>query len=223
MGLGAEVGILADLRENDEEGYEDLLQQFTAVNEALRAEGLPAHREPDDIGDENVWFCEIGSYETIHHLRRLAAYLWAGRGLPQPGAVTSESDAALMGDCYAMLFDDNSPYRAAHLIFHSDAEGFYLPVPFRDVIYPEDDLGIAGGMIGSSPMLMEECQHIAAVLELPLDDGLVWKGEADWVPPEDTAQGNRVWAKYPSESRTCWLLHNACRVSIASGCAISFT
>ena len=59
------------------------------------------------------------------------------------------------------------PYQ--HLIVHGDAEGYYLPVEFDDVIIPDPSLEIAGGMLGSSHALLRECRELAGVLELPED------------------------------------------------------
>ncbi len=214
MGLGLEVGILADLRDNDEEGYADMLEYFAAINAALQTAGLPPHHEPDDRGGTEPWYCSIGSYDTLHGLRRLAAHLWAGRGLPEPGSERAWG-ASIMQACYDRTFADSSPFRSEHLIFHSDYGGFYLPLRFHTVIEPAASLGIEGGTLGSSYMLREECQRIAAVLDLPLDQGLVWEGEAEWTPPQAANARSAVWQRYLPEARTCWLLSNACHVSIS--------
>jgi hypothetical protein len=223
MGLTVEVGILADLRQVDAEGFAEYREQFEAINAALRAEGRPEHREPEDLGERGPWFCDMQGYGPLRQLRRLAAWVWAGRGLPAPGTVQTTGDTALIEMCCARELDEASPDQAAHLICHGDAEGVYLPVPFRDVIDPRADLGLTGGAIGSAYTLREECRHIAALLRLPLDEGVVWEGEARWAPPRRTADRGALWAAYAAESRACWLLHNACLVSITTGCAIVFS
>ncbi len=252
MGLGLGVGVLADLRANDADGYAERLEQFAAVNEALHAAGLPAHHEPYDLGGREPWFGSIGGYGALHDLRRIAAYLWGGYGLPEPdterpyhdyGALhhlrriaahvraghslpppnpERPSHDPIMDACYARSFSDASPYRAEHLIFHCDAEGLYLPLAFRAVIEPPEELSIVGGPLGSSYTLLEECQRIATVLALPLDRALVWEGEADWTPPTASRGDSAPWRMYLTAARTCGLLYNACRVSIAMGCAITF-
>ena len=78
-------------------------------------------------------------------------------------------------------------------------------------------------MIGSAHALLKECQAIATVLELPLDDSLIWEGEAEWYPSDEVDNKPVVWQRYPEEARVCWLLHNASLVSIKYGCAICFT
>jgi hypothetical protein len=221
MSLDLVVGIFADLDDEDEDTYTDYLTTFEAVNKALSAVGLPPHHEPQDLGGKEPWSCRIGSYAKLHYLRRIAAYLWAGHGLPEPGNEHNYRDP-IVDAVLARSFREASPYRAAHLIYHSDADGFYLPLAFRDVIEPPEELEIDGGTLGSSYTLLDECQRIAAVLQLPLDHGLVWEGWAEWTPPEDITPRGALWRSYRTESETCWLLANACRVSLAWGCAIKF-
>ena len=51
MGLALEVGILADLKTADEEGYRHFQDQFELVNQLLTQNGLPAHTESEDRYD----------------------------------------------------------------------------------------------------------------------------------------------------------------------------
>ena len=37
MGLGVEVGLLADLRDNDPQGYDFFKEQFDAINQCLKS------------------------------------------------------------------------------------------------------------------------------------------------------------------------------------------
>lgn len=46
MGLSVEVGILADLSENDAEGEAHDSESFDTLNECLRSVGVEPHREP---------------------------------------------------------------------------------------------------------------------------------------------------------------------------------
>ena len=71
MGLGLEVGILADLRENDEEGYEYFRSQLDALNSCLQQANIPDHAEPEDC---EVWSGEMFGYSGLHYLRRFAAH-----------------------------------------------------------------------------------------------------------------------------------------------------
>jgi hypothetical protein len=81
MGLALEGGILADLRENDEEGYEHFRSQLDALNQVLQQADLPAHREPEDC---DVWSGDMFGYSGLHYLHRVAAYLDSTGRRPSP-------------------------------------------------------------------------------------------------------------------------------------------
>lgn len=66
MGLELEVGILADLRENDREGHQHYKNQFDALNKYLEQIGLPIHLEPEDC---EFWSCSMYGYSGLHYLR----------------------------------------------------------------------------------------------------------------------------------------------------------
>ena len=232
MGLGLEVGILADLRDNDQEGFQFYVGQFAAVSRALGASGLADHHEPLDLGGEDVVSFEMYGYSGLHFLRRIAAHVWDGRGLPPPGDDNASKDPT-MEQYYASL-DQPSPakrvglFRRApkerpnfdHLMQHSDAEGFYLPLRFQNVVFPDPSLKVAGEMIGSAPVLMEECVRLAALIQLPLD--LDPESDEVWDAPENQGQGAVPWKRYGVESFTCLRLYHACKASIRLGAAIAF-
>src|SRR5262245_14801624 len=83
MGLSLEVGILADLKENDEEGYASFVDEFQSLNNVLRSEGLAEHVEPDEL--DEVFSCDMLGYSGIHYLRRIAVHLALGKPTPAPG------------------------------------------------------------------------------------------------------------------------------------------
>ena len=58
-----------------------------------------------------------------------------------------------------------------HLLWHSDAEGFYLPRDFEDVILDtaEPQREGIGYMVGSSVRLLAECRELAGLISLPDD------------------------------------------------------
>jgi len=145
MGLSLEVGILADLRENDEEGYQHFCNQFDALNTHLNTASLPLHTEPADC---EVWSCDMFGYSGLHYLRRIAAHLDSTGQLPQPGNDNASEDPVLKQyfehvigrkpSLAQRIFAKQPGFLRAfdHLIVHSDAEGFYLPIEFSDVLYP---------------------------------------------------------------------------------------
>ena len=230
MGLALEVGILTDLRENDSEGYERYLNQFRVLNEYLEKVGLPTHHEPEGC---EVWSCEMYGYSGLHYLRRIAAHIDITGNIPSPGNIDSPKDVTLQN--YYKKAENKDPGFLArlpptsqkypvgfnHLIFHSDSEGFYLPIEFEKVLYPDSELGIAGGMIGSTIKLLRECERLAAVLEIPpsIDEN----SDELWEAADAQGESSVKWQKYGVESYTCIHLIKACNKSIETGAAIVFT
>ena len=231
MGLTLVVGALAEAHELDGENAARLEAQFAAVNKALVAAGLPTHSEPTSLAAERRWSGDMYGYSGVHYLRRIAAYVAAGRSLPRPGDDGASDDPVL--DAYFAVVDGRAPTlfgrmlgrpkpaRAFdHLIVHSDAEGYYLPLEFRDVIIPDEELEIDGGMIGSSPALLRECERLAKVLGIPPDV----TPESDELIEAAESQGEGAgYLRYGQEVFACVQLREAARHSVESGAAIVFS
>jgi hypothetical protein len=225
MGLSISVGLGAEAREEgDQETLDYLEQQFEVVNELLESFGLPPHREPYELDADQIIAFDLFGFPALHHLRRIAAHLALGEELPPPGDDDAAGDPALQD--YYQLFDDNfaegkaGGMRFQHLIIHSDAEGYYLPVEFDEVILAEPSLEIAGDMVGSSHRLLAECLELAAALELPAE--LDPEADEVWDAAENQGEGETKWQRYGVESHTCLRLIRACRASIATGAAVVF-
>lgn len=228
MGLDLEVGILADLKQHDEDGYQHYLGQFSAVNKCLQSVGLPEHREPGQLADDRIFSCSMGGYSFLHHLRRLAAHLALGKPLPPPSEAEAPEDPVVAAyyaqraprqGLLARLLRRTAPgLRFEHLMLHSDAEGFYLPFEFPSVLFPDDALGVAGGMVGSAPRLHAECVELAAVLGIPLE----LDHESDEMAAALEEPGVSGWQRHGTASFVCLRLIRACEASAASGAAIVF-
>ncbi len=225
MGLALSVGILAELTE-DEEGYNYYLKTFEAVNKALTNNNLPTYNEPAHLNEESCSFDMYG-YSGLHYLRRIAAYLWAGKPIPSPGKDNPEKDP-LLEKYYSSLGEDTGEVikpgemkRFDHLLFHSDCEGFYVPIKFGEVIFTKKELKIPGEMIGSSYMLLEECKALAQYLELPLD--IDPESDEVWDAADNQGQGDTKWKRYGIESFTCLRLYYAAKKSIELNAAVVFT
>lgn len=230
MGLTLVVGILADLRGSDDEGLEHYRRQFDAVNKALDAEGLPPHREPESL--KSFYSEDMVGYSALHHLRHVAAFSWRGYDLPTPGLgdpsqdpVVVEYNETMAGRKQPLLGRflgkglPTSP-RYDHLMFHSDAEGYYVPQDFEEVIFPGDDLEIAGAMIGSAARLQKECAALAKLLQIPseldADDDALHEGIQK--PPLD----GPPWKVHAVATHACLKLLAACSFSLANRSAIVF-
>lgn len=224
MGLVICVGFAAGVDEADSEYREYFERQLEAVNEILESFGLPAHVEPFGLPDERTFECEMFGYTGLHYLRRLAAHLALKGELPPPGDEDAASDPVL-NDYYKFFDASFAQGKAAdmpfqHLLIHGDAEGYYLPVDFEDVIIPDASVEIAGGVIGSSQALLRECRELARALEMP--EGLSPEDEALWEAVDNQGGGDTKWETYGVESLTCLCLMRACEASAETGAAVVF-
>ncbi len=211
MGLSVQVGALAGLLNDDPEGAAWLLDKFEKINRLLQENGLPQHQEPrtllalDDRAAEQSY-----PYSFIHHLRRVAAHQ-----IDDPAYVAEPveegedpADDPLLEDEYAMM--------RSHLICHSDAEGFYLPVDFEDILFDDRD-EIPGGIVGSSLALLAELTDLAPALGISLDEGVLGDDEAARLKDDiETEEG--IWIE-----KVVWLsLYESARLSVAHRTAILF-
>jgi hypothetical protein len=119
-------------------------------------------------------------YSGLHYLRRVAAHLELRGKLPGPGNNEASKDAVMQeyfdiarGAARGLkrLLGKLEPRRQSfdHLLLHSDAEGFYVPIDFDKVLYAEDGLKLAGAMLGSSQQLLRECVRLRDALGIPDD------------------------------------------------------
>lgn len=76
MGLAVSTGVLADLKRHDPEGFEWISESLAKVNEVLVESGLPSHKEPDDLAEDDGSRAGAGSfpYSFMHYLRRFYAH-----------------------------------------------------------------------------------------------------------------------------------------------------
>ena len=159
MGLAIGVGLLDDLDRNDAEGAQWFRRELAAIDQVLARAGLPAHREPERF--ETPLFelrrsCTSFPYSFLHYLRRAFAHARLGLPIPDDEQLQPEHDA---------VAEDASMMLDSHLLCHSDAEGYYVPVDFADPIFDDE---VPGGMLGSSQGLLRELLEIAAHIGVPL-------------------------------------------------------
>lgn len=215
MGLAISVGVLAGLLENDTEGAEWLQEELVAVNKLLASAGLAPHAEPRELPPMHSR-ASLGSfpYAFIHYLRLAYAYRAAS---PDWVATPLEDDVDPSDD---PVVEDALHESESHLIRHSDAEGFYVPVDFEEVLYssPDDDDEVTGGMLGSSYRLRDELVLVAPALGIALTDGQLSDEEAERINGLiDRDEG--LHREYAS-----WLrLYESARLSIAHKTAIVFS
>lgn len=232
MGLCLSVGFMADLKENDPEGYENFKALMAKVNQALNAEGLPPHHEPETVSPADFISLDMFGYSGLHYLRRVAAHITFTGKLPLPGDNDSSNDP-LVEQYNTESLEEEAPksllslfkkspkisFDFNHLMHHSDCEGYYLPLDFTNVIFPDPELKIPGAMIGSSHRLLQECQRLAEALSIPND----MDPESDelWEAADNQGEGDG-FQRYGVESFTCVRLIHACEASIRSGAALVY-
>lgn len=228
MGLSICVGLLADLREEDVEGYEHLKEQLALANLVLARAGRSPHVEPEAA---EPWSAEMFGYAGLHYLRRVAAHLKLRGALPAPGDEHVASDAVIQeyGDLamgvrrgLKRLLGKGKPRRQRfdHLLLHSDAEGFYLPVDFDEVLHAADGVALAGGMLGSSQQLLRECLALRDALGIP--EELDPDADHLWDVVERQGQGSG-WERYGVEAFSCVRLLHGAKLSVERGAALVFT
>lgn len=207
MSLSISVGILADLLVNDPEGAEWVRSDFAIINDLLHRRGLPRHEEPASLPRLDDRSGLVGCpYSYLHHLRRFyARRIHRPDQVPPPG-VHGEKPAH-----DPILNEVSSPKH--HLLWHSDCEGYYLPIDFPEVLEGE---GITSAGVGSSVRLLEELILISRPLGILLRDGHLSDGDASTISNEDDA------IPYSIERQTWLALYEAVRLSIGHRTAIHF-
>jgi hypothetical protein len=164
MGLNLVVGMLTD---EGEEARAYYASEFEALNEILHSNGLSRHVEPIDEMEWNEAFsCDLLSHSGIHYLRRIAAHRALGNPTPGPGDPQTYYDATLFQE-YFNRFEAGENLHYQHLIMHSDAGGYYVPIDFERVIVTPT-LPSSGGWVGSTQRLQAECVELAAALNMPV-------------------------------------------------------
>lgn len=215
MGLAVATHIYAEaLAENDDPEYlDELREHLHALDELLVAEKLPRHREATTRGPESSR-AQVDSvpYSFVHYLRR--AYARAYRNPAEPLIPLADGehptdDPVLHG--FGDIWD-------CHLLCHSDCEGYYVPVDFTEVLFPEDELGLPGGMVGSSVALLRELDYVAPHLGINLVAGELTDAEIDRVYTENGDDEHPLYR----ERETWVLLYEAARVSVANSTVITF-
>jgi hypothetical protein len=225
MGLAVEVGALKSLVENDPEGAEWFRNQVDVMNQVLRDAELPEHVEPTNGAIEVVSY-ELFGYSGLHYLRRVAVHLAATGRLPRPGNEEAPSDP-LLARAYVDLDRPAKKGwfrrggladRFRHLLDHSDAEGFYVPVDFDPVLRAPPEIG---ERVGSSQALVRELQELSEALQIPPD--LDPEATELWDAAVHQGSGPTTWQQYGIESFTCHRLLRAARQSVATRALLIFT
>lgn len=237
MGLGITVGTLADLLENDEEGANWIADHFSEINDLLHANGFKKHTEPEKC---EVWSADGYGYSGLHALREVAGIVWMGKDIPRDVLLTGRDKT-----CGDKLFDTALPMLLGeekkgwfsrlirgtkrplllpflHLVAHSDAEGYYVPIDFPVPLTPNVMREETATLwpLGSVQQLSKEVTELMDHLEIPNDltsqsDDLIECLEAS-KPKVDGA----LWESQPIATYSALILKDACNASMKTGAAI---
>ena len=211
MGLSINVGMLADLLENDVEGADWFREAMDDVNVVLAENGLGPHVEPETLPAlDNRSSIDGFPYSFLHYLRRVAAHVaespgWIATPFPESSSPTDDP-----------LVIQQLGNMESHLLCHSDCVGYYLPIPFTEVIF-DDAERIPGGLLGSSFQLMKELVAIAPALDIRLKDGTLEDDEVERINDQVEAECP-LWI----EKMVWLLLIESARLSIQHKTAICF-
>jgi hypothetical protein len=208
MGLGIDVGALASASGADPETAEVLRADFAVIAKLLQENGLPPHHEPESLPPIRSR-APSGSlpYAWLPYFGRAIAY---ARQAPNEFTPLGRGDPA----ADRRLDRERSVAMDSHIICHSDCEGYYVPVDFRDPIY--DDRAV-GRVLGSSQRVLAELVLAAPLLGIPLRSGEL-SDEAAREIAEELEGAHPCWRE-----RRVWLkFFEAARNSVAFGTAIVF-
>lgn len=204
MGLTITVGLEQSFVGIDEEGVESARKSMIRLSEGLADHGIVwAEPPPAAIPSGRARLTHF-SYGLIHYLRR--AYTVVCREEP----LTPVADADELAE-WDDEVDDLAIDCQPHLIYHSDCDGTYVPVDF------DEPVTVDSVIVGSSQRLLRELRTCAGPLGITLAaDGTLTDAEAARVASVPSGHPfRREWE--------AWLaLHEAARVSIATGHAIVF-
>ncbi|AFY94272.1 hypothetical protein [Chamaesiphon minutus] len=174
MGLLIIVGDLAEFLEGDEnynldepneEDIEEYKEIYRALDRFLIRCGLPGHQEPEIL--EKIPYrgeSDNFTYPCLHYLRR--AYVYKRKGLtvrPFEGELASK-DSLLAAEYNLQSLD-------SHLVYHSDCEGFYVPIDFTSPLIALEEDDVLGDIVGSSYGLLRELIELAPAIDILLNNG----------------------------------------------------
>jgi hypothetical protein len=214
VGLAVNVGVLAYAVKHDPESAAWLRSSFVSINRHLALFRLPQHHEPEQLPHLQSR-AKVTGYPNscIHHLRRVY-----GKAIKsphwEPAPVPAGQDAALD----PVFRSSNLRISRAHLVCHSDVEGFYVPLDFNFVISGGPNDRPPGGPIGPSMKLMQELASVAPRLGIGMNNLSLGDAEAGRLNQEALGQIDPLWIE-----KMVWLsLFEAARLSIEYKTAVCF-
>lgn len=204
MGLAIGVGVLSNLIQYDPEGAQWMRGSLASLNEALQRHAKESHHEPEHLPEFERVSCISFPYSFLHYLRRAYAYARSGRVVPDDDTMLPEHDRVI---------EDESAMLDSHLLCHSDAEGFYVPIELGEPLF---DNAVLGTMLGSSIALLRELAEVAPHLGIELENGAL--SDASNAALRNIEDGAPLWRE-----RLVWYaLYEGATISVEHGTALVF-
>jgi hypothetical protein len=209
MGLSVTIGMLAQMRLHDEEGFAHYKEELAQLSAYLASEGHAGFTEPETLGPLSLpAHTSSFPYSFLHYLRRAYAHVYYGHSpvSPCPPGRDPSRDSLIDEELWG-----------SHLVCHSDAQGYYVPIDFEDVLHPPEEARITGGMVGSSQQLLRELLVVAPGIGIRCGDGGPSAADLEALAREDETSGP-LWRE-----RLVWLaLFVVARGSVRYKTAIVF-
>lgn len=239
MGLGITVGTLSDLLENDEEGAGWVKGHFKEINDLLRTNGFEEHSEPEKC---EVWWADGYGYSGLHALREVAGIVWMGKDIPRDVLLTGQDKTCgdkLFDTALPMLLGEEkkgwisrlvrrmqkpSPLPFLHLVAHSDAQGYYVPIDFPVPLTPNvmQEETATLWPLGSVQQLSKEVTELMDHLEISNDLTSQSDDLIECLEASKPKMGGALWEAQPIAAYSALILKDACDASMKTGAAISF-
>jgi hypothetical protein len=209
MSLGLTIGQLAHFLEDDyAEGVAEIQRDLDEINRLLASNGLPAHIEPRTVPKlRSRSRLDHMGYSMFARLQRAVAYSRQTRRkfVPAQTMATPWQHTLVLAE---------RELRRSHLICHSGAEGYYVPIDFPNPLFVEPKV-LAGESVGSCQAAMRELILVAPLLNIPLENEQLADATAEEL--------NDDWDGPLYDERQAWLvLFESFRLSIELGAVVSF-
>jgi hypothetical protein len=234
MALELRVGVLAGPSERAEASeVARFRDQFSKINAFLAERNIPAHEEPNDLGGKEPLSIRMIGYSGLSELRWVAVNilergmfpskpLGPGSGPVDPLEEYFQKDLARALPQEMLDKAHPTPFGFRHLLWHSDSDGFYLPIFFKQVLFPPRPSGIHGTTLGSSQSLAIELVAIGKKFQFPNN---CWHDSTE-IEAALSARGDPTdplpWKRLPVAAHACLAMMKAVSFSVKSKAALVF-
>jgi hypothetical protein len=205
MGLAITSGEYAFMLKEDPEGAEWMEEDFSSINAALKKNGIKEHLEPKELPEVSMSCIEGFPYSFLHYLRRVYALHRLQKEITPTNGELNDKDDSFVAEVTDLM--------DSHLLCHSDAEGYYVPIEFDEVIFSDD---LPGAMLGSSQKLFAEILDISNYIGVEVVDGEILQDTYN-----ELAEASEEHQFYIE--RVVWFtLYEHCKNSIKNNTLIQF-